>query len=99
MRKALHPRVDINRFYLSKKEREEVSLALKIPQMHRFLDSNNTYKEQRKTNYSDQKQHRSTKQNNQEAKMERKTTVWTFQTTNQRNLPGENLDMTKKEKP
>ena len=31
--------------------------------------------------------------------MERKTTIWTLQMTNKRNLTRKNLDMTKKRKP
>ena len=51
----------------------------------------------RKTDYSDQKRHRKHKhqqnKNKQKTKMGRKTTQWTFQVTNKRNLPRENLDM------
>ena len=37
--------------------------------------------------------------NNQKTKTERKTTVWTFQATNKRNLSPEDLGMAKKGKP
>ena len=37
--------------------------------------------------------------NNQKTKMERKTTAWTFQAINKRNLTRKNLDMAKKRKP
>ena len=40
----------------------------------------------------------STEENNLKTKMGRKTTVWTFQATNKRNLTWENLDIAKKEK-
>ena len=55
-----------------------------------------------KTDYDHSKQYRQHKhqqnKKNQKAKMGRKTTAWTFQATNKRNLKRENLDMTKKGK-
>ena len=50
------------------------------------------------TNNTDKTCINSTK-NNRKTKMGRKTTQWTFQTTNKWNLKGENLDMAKHRKP
>ena len=58
-------------------------------------------REERKTNYSDQKlhnQHNNQQKNNKEAEMKRKTTAWIFQTTNKGNLTRENLVMASKGK-
>ena len=55
-----------------------------------------------KNDFSHQKEHRPHKdqqnRNNQKAKMEKKTTLWTLQVTNKRNLTWETLDMAKKGK-
>ena len=52
-------------------------------------------KAQRKTGYSDQKQYRQNKhqqnKNNQKTKIERKTTVWIFQETNKKNVSCERI--------
>ena len=62
-----------------------------------------TKKTRRKTYYSDQKQNKQHKhqqnKNNQKTKTERKTSVWTFQARNKRNLTRENWCLYKKEKP
>ena len=41
MNKALHPRDDVDRLYVSTKEEEEL-LALKIALTHRYNESKNT---------------------------------------------------------
>ena len=56
----------------------------------------------KKTDFSNKKQYRRYKhqQNkNNQKKMARKTTLWTFYATNKRHLTRENVDVAKKEKP
>ena len=63
MHKPLDPREDID--YMCKEKEEEDLHAFKIASMHRYNDSKTTLKkEQRKTNYSDQKQHKDQQNNN-----------------------------------
>ena len=82
MYKALHPIGDIDRLYVSKKKKGEDSLGLKIASIHR-LDSKTTQKELRKTDCSDQKQHKDQySKNNNKTKMGRKAIVWIFKETN-----------------
>ena len=57
----------------------------------------------KKTDYNRQKQYRKHKhqlnRNDYKTKMRKKTIQWTLHSTKKRNITGENLDMTKKEKP
>ena len=78
MQKALHPRDDIDRLYVSRKGEERVltciedSVDASIQRLKDYIK-----KALRKTDYSDQKQYRKHKyqlnKNNQKTKMERKT--------------------------
>ena len=92
MHKALHPRDDIDRLYVSRKGGEELpSLKITLRQLK---------KEQRKANYIDEKQHKQHKcqknHNNKKIKIGRKTTVWIFQAPNKQDLIREDLEMAKK---
>ena len=101
MCKALHLRDDIDGLYVSRKEgrrgltRIQDSVEASIQRLHK--------KAQMKTDYSHQKQYRQHKhrqnKNNQKTKIGRKTTVWTFQATNNGNLTREDLDMAMKGEP
>ena len=100
--KALHPR-DVVRLYVSRKV-ERNGLARILDSFNASIQRLKDYikNARRKTAYSDQKQYRQHKhqqnKNNQKTKMRRKTTVWIFQATKKRNLTRYNLDMTKKGK-
>ena len=90
--------------YVKKGERGRglISIEDSVDTSIRRLEDN-IKNEQRKTDYSDQKQHKEhndlENKNSKETKMQRKTTVWIFQATNKWNLTLENLDMAKKRKP
>ena len=84
MHKALHPRDDIDRLYMSRKEGRghttiEDSVAASIQGVEKYIK-----KELRKAYYSDQKH--TDQQNNYKTEIGRKTTVWIFQATNKRTL-------------
>ena len=72
MHKALHPKDYID--YISQeKEEEEDSPTLKIASIYRYGDSKNTLKkEQRKTNYRDEKHKDQKNNNNKETELGRK---------------------------
>ena len=104
MHKALHPRDDIDRLYMSSKEGERELLGIQNSidtSIQRLKDYIKQAK--RKTGYSDQKQYWQHKhqqnKNYQKTKMGRKITTWTFQATNQQKLTRENLDIVNKGKP
>ena len=83
--------------YQEKKEEEHMP-ALKIRRLEHSIKKN-----KEKANYSDQKQHKQYRgqqnNNNKRKQMSRKAIVWTIQATNHRNLTQENFDMAKKGKP
>ena len=100
MYETLHPRDDIGRLYVSRKEGGKglVSIENSVDTWIRWIEAY-IKKEQRKANYSDQKQNKQQKHNSKKIKMERKAIVRTFQTTNKRNFRREDLDTAKKGKP
>ena len=85
--KAIYLRDDVGRQYVSRKER-----GRRLTSIEGNMDAwiwvlkDNIKKKLRKTNYSNQKQHKQYKdqqnKNNLETGMGRKTTVWVFQVTN-----------------
>ena len=91
MHETLHPRDDLDRLYVSRKVRRGLA------SIKDCIDARTTRRLLRKVrrNYCHQKQYR--QHENQQnrcdlnTKMGRKTTVWTFQTTNKRNLSIGNL--------
>ena len=101
--KALHPRNHIDRLNVSRKEegRRLPSIEDRVDISIRRL-KDNIKKEQRKTNYSDQKQQNQQKDqqknNIYKTKMERKK-LWTFHVINKWNLTPEDFDITMKGKP
>ena len=102
MYKVLHPREDVDILYVSRKQGGRGLTKIQhsvVASMQRLEDC---LKTQRETDNSDKKQFRQHKhqqnKNKRKTKIRRKTIVWTFQATNERNLTRENLDMTKKEK-
>ena len=105
MHKVIHLRDNIDRLYMSRKEGFSglASIEDSIATAIRGIEDNTKKKEQRKTNFSDQKQHKQheDQQNNTNYKLEmgRKTTVWIFQATNKQNFTRENVNMIKKGKP
>ena len=95
MHKALYPRENVDKKYVSTKEDRDIHSSIPVKSLPK--------KARRKTDYSHRKQYRYYKhqqnKNNLKTKMGRKTIVWTFQETNNRNIKRENLDTSKKEKP
>ena len=105
MHKALHPRSDIDRLYVSRKE-EGRGLASTEESVNaltwRLEDNTKKSKERliianRKKKHKQQKDHQN--YNNKKTKMGTKTTVWIFQATNKQNFTREDMDMAKKRKP
>ena len=101
---ALHPRDDVDRLYVSRKQggRRLTSIEDSVDAYIQRLEDY-TEKKQRKTYYSHQKrywQHEDQQNdNNLETKMERKTTPWAFYTANKQHLTQENMDEANKGKP
>ena len=97
MKKTLYPRDEVNGLYVSRKKwgKGLTSIDILTWRIEDFIN-----KEPRKSNYSDKKQHKQHKdqQNNYnlDKKMGRKTNVWIFQATNKRNLTLEALETAKK---
>ena len=107
MRKALHARDDIDRLYVSGKEggRGLASIEDSINASIQWIEDYIQKCEERlitatrnDTEHKD-KQNNNNNNNNQKTKMERKTTLWMFQATNNRHLTRENVDVAKKGKP
>ena len=69
---------------------------------HQYNDLKTTYKERLITatiqlQYRQHEDHKN--DNNQKIKIERKTTLWTFEATNKQHITRENIDVAKKGKP
>ena len=104
MHKTEHPRDDVDRLYVPRKEGGrrltsiQYSVNTSIQRLEDFIKM-----ARRKTDYSDPKaywQHEEQQNGNkQKTKIGKKTTVQTFQATNKQNLTREDVGMAKKENP
>ena len=103
MHKALHPRDNIDRLYVLRKE-ERKGLASMEDSVDTSIQQLEDYIQKRgrrlitttRNNTNDMRTSRTTVTRK---KVGRKTTLWTFETTNKRHLTRENVDVAKKRKP
>ena len=97
--KALHPREDVNRLYVSTKEggrgltRIQDSVNALIQQLEDSIK--NLRGKLITVNRSNITQSSTEQKYTESKKREKKTTVWTFQATNKQNLTQENVDIAK----
>ena len=102
MHKAFHPRNDVDRLYVSRKEgRGLTSIQDSIDASIQLEDNIKKHRGRLITvtkNNTDNTYINRTKIT-RKTKTERKTIVWTFQVKNKQNLSQEDLDMAKKRKP
>ena len=98
MNKVLHPRDNVDRLHVSRKEGGEDLPALKLL-THQYNDLKTTYKSAEKYSYQNNTNNTRTNRTTINRKMGRKPTLWTLKATNKQQLTKENIDVAKKSEP